>query len=87
MLKELFYSELKIRLLKIFLENPKKRFFQKDLLGIDTLSAVQYELKKLEKIAFIHSENQGYRKVYYLNNKFQFLPEIKNIILKTSPNG
>ena len=48
---------------------------------------IQRELKKLEKIGFLHSEKKGNSKVYSTNKQFIIFKELQNIVLKSQRAG
>ena len=44
---------------------------------------IQRELKKLEKVGFLHSEKQANTKVYYTNKQFVIFKELQGIVMKS----
>lgn len=44
---------------------------------------IQRELKRLEKVGFLHSEKQANTKVYFTNKQFAILKELQGIVLKS----
>lgn len=44
---------------------------------------IQRELKRLEKVGFLHSEKQGNTKIYYTNKQFAIFKELQSIVLKS----
>ncbi len=44
---------------------------------------IQRELKRLEKIGFLHSEKQANTKIYYTNKQFPIFKELQSIVLKS----
>ena len=88
-LEKLFDSPTKLRLLKLFLRNPGKKFSLKDMREKTLLKTTQInkELKKLEDIKVIQIRKQrGKRdKLFQLNMSFIFIKELQNLILKSSP--
>lgn len=44
---------------------------------------IQRELKKLEKVGFLHSEKQGNTKIYSTNKMFVIFKELQSIVLKS----
>lgn len=44
---------------------------------------IQRELKRLEKVGFLHSEKQANTKVYFTNKQFPILKELQGIVLKS----
>lgn len=48
---------------------------------------IQRELKRLEKVGFLHSEKQGNTKIYSTNKQFVIFKELQGIVLKSQQNG
>jgi DNA-binding MarR family transcriptional regulator len=44
---------------------------------------IQRELKRLEKVGFLHSEKQGNTKIYSTNKQFIIFKELQSIVLKS----
>jgi predicted nucleotidyltransferase len=89
MLERLFSSRVRVRLMTIFLLHPDVGFHVRELSRqIDAnYSAIWKELKNLEQVGLLSSENSMGRKVYRLNTAFPIMPELRKIILKTVGAG
>ncbi len=85
-LEQLFESLAKVKLMKFFFRNPVDAFQIREILKMvrTNNSAVKQEIKKLEKIGLIESRKRQGRIVYSLNNNFDFLKELKDLILKST---
>lgn len=44
---------------------------------------IQRELKRLEKVGFLHSEKQGNTKIYSTNKQFAIFKELQSIVMKS----
>ena len=44
---------------------------------------IQRELRRLEKVGFLHSERQGNTKIYFTNQQFPIFKELQSIVLKS----
>ncbi len=44
---------------------------------------IQRELKRLEKVGFLHSEKQGNTKIYSTNKSFMIFKELQSIVIKS----
>ncbi len=44
---------------------------------------IQRELKRLEKVGFLHAERQGNTKIYFTNKQFAIFKELQGIVLKS----
>lgn len=89
MLERLFSSRVRVSLMTIFLLHPDLGFHVRELSRrIDAnYSAIWKELKNLEQVGLLFSEDSIGRKVYRLNTSFPIMSELRNIILKTVGAG
>jgi predicted nucleotidyltransferase len=85
MLQNLFTSKTRIKLLTLFLMNPDKELYIRQLTRMTTenINAIRRELTNLEKIELLISRKQGNTKYYQVNKKMPIYPELTSIILKT----
>ncbi|MDX1766131.1 MAG: ArsR family transcriptional regulator [Candidatus Saccharimonadales bacterium] len=44
---------------------------------------IQRELRRLEKVGFLHSEKKGNTKIYFTNKHFPIFKELQSIVLKS----
>ena len=89
MLEELFGSRARIRILKIFLLNHERDFYQREISTVTNLPirAVQREMERLVRIGLIEKQIRGNRKYYKCRRNFPIFDELKSIILKTVALG
>ena len=85
MLKTIFGSRTRIKILKLFIFNPKKEYYIREIerlikTGFDP---VRRELIQLESIGLLRSRVSGKQKYYSLNAGHMLFPEFKSMILKT----
>ena len=88
-LKRLFSSRVRIKLLDIFLRTSGTRFYVRELarlLGEDAKN-VSRELKNLEALGLLASEKKGNLKFYSVNEYFLLYPDLRSIISKTTGIG
>jgi len=98
-LEQLFESQSKLKLLKFFFRNSKDVFQQKDIFKRlrSNISVLRQELNKLENIGIIKQKKawlsferkrgrikKEKKTVYYLNPGFDFINELRNLILKST---
>ena len=84
MLEHLFGSRTRVKLLRIFLSNPDRAFFVRELTRKikERINSVRRELTNLEKIGIIIKKNEK-RKVFYQIDKEHILYlELRALILK-----
>lgn len=85
MLKQLFTSQVRVKLLQTFIENPSEEFFIRQLtrdLG-EQINSIRRELENLRKIGILSSKLKNRKKFYYLNHSCMIIDDLANIIHKT----
>jgi len=89
MKEAILFSKTVRNLLTVFITNPKKRFYLRQLCGLINSSPrpVQLALRKLESAGILQSQREANIKFYSLNKQSPIYPEIKGIILKTEAVG
>ena len=89
MLKQLFSSTVRVKLLTIFLTNPDARFYTRELSRLleESPYAVQRELHRMESIGLLEIEPEANIKYYAVDKSCPIYPELKSIILKTTGLG
>ena len=89
MLKNLFSSGVRVKILTLFLANPRNRYYLREverLTGLQVRS-VQRELMNLVEFGLFVKILEGNRVYYQVNPEFFLLPELKSIIFKTTALG
>lgn len=88
MLKHLFTSTTRVKLLTIFLLNPDQEFFIRELtreLG-EQINSIRRELDNLKKMGLLRSKEKNRKKFYVVNKNFLLFNELKSIIVKGISN-
>lgn len=85
MLEELFSSKARIEILKLFLFNPEKRFYMRQIskLSEQSIRGVQREIDKLKNIGLLEESIEGNRNYYKVNKNCPIYEDLKRIFLKT----
>ena len=85
MLEYFITSKTKRNLLKLFLTNPDRPFYTREVakLSGEPLNAVRRELDYLEKAGLLKSHREGNLKYFAVVKDFPFYPELKRIIYST----
>lgn len=85
-LKRLFTSQTRVKLLTIFLLNPEEEFFIRELTRRldEQINSVRRELDNLKKLGFLKSRMKNRKKYYVINPKFPLTSELQSIIVKTT---
>jgi len=84
-LEYLITSKAKRYLLKLFITNPDREFYTREIARLteEPLNAARRELVNLEKAGLVISHHEGNLKYYSLVKEFPFYPELKKIIYGT----
>lgn len=89
MLTELFSSQARVDILKLFLLNPADNFYQREI-AVNChlpIRAVQREVQRLEKIGLVFKSKRGNRNYYQVDRSVSIFEELKSIFLKTAGLG
>ncbi|MEK7524554.1 MAG: hypothetical protein AAB588_06015 [Patescibacteria group bacterium] len=86
MLKRLFTSGARIKLLEIFLLNPDGEFFIRELTRRldEQINSIRRELGNLKMIGLLRSRFKNRKKYYVVNKHFILFNELRSIIIKSS---
>lgn len=84
MLEQLFGSRTRVKLLRLFLSNPGRHYFVREITRKveERINSVRRELKNLEDMGLITSLDKNQKKYYQANDNFILFPELKSLILK-----
>ncbi|OGY21849.1 MAG: hypothetical protein A2126_01550 [Candidatus Woykebacteria bacterium GWB1_45_5] len=88
-LRPLLISKTRAKLLAVFLNNPGRIFYVRELVRAvgEQINAVRAELARLEKAGMVSSEARANRKFFGFRKEYIFQPELANIIAKSSGLG
>lgn len=86
MLKQIFTSNARIKLLTTFLLNPDGEFFIRELTRMlnEQINSVRRELKNLHSLGLLRSRVKNRKKYYVVNKHFIIFNELRSIIIKAS---
>jgi predicted MPP superfamily phosphohydrolase len=84
MLKRLFTSNTRIKLLSLFLLNPDNEYFIRELTRKldEQINSIRRELDNLKKLGLLKTKTKNRKKYYVVNKKFIAYSELRNIIVK-----
>lgn len=85
-LEQLFESQVKVKLMRFFFRNQVDAFPIRQILKMLRMNSgvVRREIKKLEKVGLVDLRKKQGRLVYALNDNFDFLRELQDLILKST---
>jgi len=89
MLKRLFTSNTRIKLLSLFLLNPNKEFFVRELTRLldEQINSIRRELENLKKLGLLKSRAKNRKKFYFINPSFKLFKELELIFKKCHNEG
>jgi DNA-binding transcriptional ArsR family regulator len=84
MLKRIFTSNTRIKLLTVFLSNPDEEYFIRELTRKldEQINSIRRELDNLKQAGILKARLKNRKKYYYVNKKFLFLEELESIFKK-----
>ncbi|MEK7085422.1 MAG: hypothetical protein AAB953_00205 [Patescibacteria group bacterium] len=84
MLKRLFTSNTRIKLLTVFLMNPGEEYFIRELTRKldEQINSIRRELDNLKRMGFLRTKTKNRKKYYFTNPNFILIEELKSIIIK-----
>lgn len=85
MLKRLFTSKTRVKLMTLFLMNPDKELHVREIVRLidENVNAARRELTNLEDIGLLRSSRKGNLKQYAVNKSMPLYEELTAMILKT----
>ncbi len=85
MLQKLFTSKTRVKLLTLFMMNPEKELYIREIARItnENINSIRRELANLEGVGLLKSKIKGNSKYYTVNKKMPIYNELATIILKT----
>lgn len=88
MLKALFSSKARVKLLTTFLLNPDEEYFIRELTRRldEQINSIRRELDNLKKVGLLKSRIKNRKKYYYTNKEFIIYNELRDIVLKAMNN-
>ncbi|OGY25710.1 MAG: hypothetical protein A2134_02585 [Candidatus Woykebacteria bacterium RBG_16_39_9b] len=88
-LKQVFISKTRVKLLQVFLSNPGRIFYVRELVRAigEQINAVRAELSRMEKAGMLFSESRANRKFYGFRKDYIFNDELLRLVAKTTSLG
>jgi hypothetical protein len=86
MLKRLFTSNTRVKLLNLFLANPDTEYFIRELTRKleEQINSVRRELDNLKKLGLLKTKSRNRKKYYVVNKNFVLFGELRNIVMKAA---
>lgn len=85
MLKDLFISKTRVKLLEIFLSDPTQMYHVRDLVRRtgEEINAVRRELLRMETVGMVKKEPRGNRLYYWFRHDYIFYSDLLSMVAKT----
>ena len=89
MLKDLFISKTRVKLLETFLSDPTQMYHVRDLVRRtgDEINAVRRELARMETLGLVKKEPRGNRLYYWFRKDYVFYQDLLSLVAKTTGLG
>lgn len=89
MLKDLFISKTRVKLLETFLSDPTQMYHVRDLVRKtgDEINAVRRELSRMEQLGMVKKEPRGNRLYYWFRHDYVFYHDLLSLVAKTKGVG
>jgi len=89
MLKDLFISKTRVKLLETFLSDPTQMFHVRDLVRKtgEEINAVRRELSRMEIAGWVKKEPRGNRLYYWFRKDYVFFADLLSIVSKSTGLG
>ncbi|HBL52022.1 MAG: hypothetical protein A3D24_03655 [Candidatus Blackburnbacteria bacterium RIFCSPHIGHO2_02_FULL_39_13] len=88
-LTDFIVSKVRVKLFKVFLENPKEMYHVRDLVRkvSEEINAVRRELLRMEEAGMVKKESRGNRLYYWFREEYPYFQEILQMVSKASGLG
>ena len=89
MLKDLFISKTRVKILEIFLSDPTQMYHVRDLVRrtAEEINAVRRELARMEELGMAKKEPRGNRLYYWFRSDYIFYSDLISLVSKTTGLG
>lgn len=83
-LKALFSSQTRVKLLSTFLLHPEEEYFIRELTRLlhEQINSIRRELENLRRIGLVRARHRNRKKYYHIDPEFPLFTELKSIFTK-----
>lgn len=83
-LKALFSSQTRVKLLSTFLLNPDQEYFIRELTRLlsEQINSIRRELENLRRIGLVKARQRNRKKYYHIDQNFELYSELKSLFTK-----
>ena len=89
MLREIFISKTRVKLLEVFLIDPTQMYHVRDLVRRtgEEINAVRRELARMERVGMVKKEPRGNRLYYWFRHDYSLYHDLLSMVAKTTGIG
>ncbi|MEK9200977.1 MAG: hypothetical protein AAB909_03320 [Patescibacteria group bacterium] len=89
MLKDLFISKTRVKVLEIFLSDPTQMYHVRDLVrkADEEINAVRRELSRMEILGLVKKEPRGNRLYYWFRKDYVYYQDLLSLVAKNTGLG
>ncbi len=89
MLKDLFISKTRVKLLETFLSDPTQMYHVRDMVRRtgDEINAVRRELARMESLGMVKKEPRGNRLYYWFRHDYDYYSDLLSLVAKNTGLG
>ena len=83
-LKALFSSQTRVKLLSTFLLHPEEEYFIRELTRLlnEQINSIRRELENLRQIGLVKARHKNRKKYYRIDTDFALYPDLRNLFAK-----
>lgn len=83
-LKALFSSQTRVKLLTTFLMHPEEEYFIRELTRLlnEQINSIRRELENLRKVGIVKARHKARKKYYKVDTDFPLYPDLRNLFSK-----
>src|SRR3989344_9037901 len=83
-LKALFSSQTRVKLLSTFLLHPEKEYFIRELTRLlnEQINSIRRELENLRRIGLVRARHRNRKKYYHVDTEFPLYQDLRNLFAK-----
>ncbi|MCF7844501.1 MAG: winged helix-turn-helix domain-containing protein [Kiritimatiellales bacterium] len=83
-LKALFSSQTRVKLLSTFLLHPEEEYYIRELTRLlhEQINSIRRELENLRRVGLVRARHRNRKKYYRVDPEFSLYPELRNIFSK-----
>lgn len=88
-LTDFMISKVRVKMFELFFSNPSQLYYVREITRLldEEINAVRRELDRMHEAGIVKSEKRGNRLYYFLNNQYEFYPELLRLISKSHGLG